>query len=49
VATNALPDEIEKIFSRTFCNNKYGTIGVTHEKDGVTKVVEVTTFRCDDV
>ncbi len=46
VTTNAVPDEIEKLFPETYCNNDYGTVGVVNEtEDERLKVVEVTPYR----
>ena len=42
LTTSAKPDEILKIFSRGFYNNRFGTVGVKID-DG--KIVEVTTYR----
>lgn len=58
VTTNATPEEIQKIFSNNFYENKFGTVGVItgSEVDPLTpssseasnlKVVEVTTYRID--
>lgn len=44
ITTNALPEEIEKIFPKTIpTGKKYGTITVIHDSDSY----EVTTFRSD--
>lgn len=47
--TNAKPEEIEELFTETYCNNDYGTVGVVNEdvEDGPTKVVEVTPYRTE--
>lgn len=47
ITTNAVPEEIQKLFPETFCNNDYGTVGVVNEntEDGRLKVVEVTPYR----
>ncbi|MBI2036196.1 hypothetical protein HYT17_00985 [Candidatus Microgenomates bacterium] len=41
-ATNATPDEIQKIFPGSFYENQFGTVGVATEKQGT---VEITTYR----
>lgn len=40
-ATNATPEEIQKIFPDSFYNNKFGTVGVKTNND----VFEITTYR----
>ena len=47
--TNAKPDDIIKIFSDTFYENVYGTVGVVNEgvSDETLKVVEVTPYRLE--
>ena len=49
IATNAQPDEIIKIFPKTFYENEYGTVGVVNEttSDETIKVVEVTPYRLE--
>jgi tRNA nucleotidyltransferase (CCA-adding enzyme) len=49
VTTNALPEEIERLFDHTFYENDYGTVGVVDEsvRDKTLEVVEVTTYRLD--
>ena len=53
ITTNAKPEEIQKIFSDSFYENKFGTVGVKIppnpplKKGGEIKVVEVTTFRAE--
>ncbi len=46
VTTDARPEEVQKIFPDSFCENDFGTVGV---KTGDEKfpVVEVTTFRTE--
>ncbi len=46
-ATNALPEEIMKIFSNSFYENDYGTVGVVNDNvsDETLKVVEITPYR----
>ena len=51
ITTNALPEDIQKLFPKTFYENDFGTVGVVNEPidgkeiDGTLKVVEVTPFR----
>ncbi len=47
VATNARPEEIQKLFSNTFYTNEFGTVGVVNEEavDLRLKVIEVTPYR----
>ena len=48
ITTNAKPEEIRKIFSKTFYQNKFLTVTVqTESKDACLKQVEVTTFRSE--
>jgi len=48
IATNALPEEIQKIFPDSFYENKFGTVGVkTNALDKSLEVVEITTFRAE--
>lgn len=49
VATNAKPDEIEKIFPKSFADNKFGTVTVlTGSKHDSLKEVEITPFRIEE-
>ncbi len=47
IATDAIPLQIAALFSETYCNNDYGTVGVVNESatDERLKVVEVTPYR----
>lgn len=47
--TNAKPEEIIKVFPKTFYENVYGTVGVVNEntKDETLKVVEITPYRLE--
>jgi len=47
--TNAVPEEIAKLFTKTFYENTYGTVGVVNEstEDETLKVVEVTPYRLE--
>ena len=49
VTTKARPDEIVALFSKTFYENDYGTVGVVNEdtKDESLKIVEVTPYRLE--
>ncbi len=49
VTTNAKPEEIIKLFSNTFYENDYGTVGVVSENpvDESLKVIEVTPYRLE--
>jgi len=49
LTTNAKPEEIQALFSDTYCNNDYGTVGVVNEEveDLKLKVVEVTPYRSE--
>ena len=46
ITTNATPENIQPLFTETFYENEYGTVGVVSETDNPTlKVVEVTPYR----
>lgn len=49
ITTNAHPTEIQTLFTETYCNNEYGTVGVVNEdtEDVRLKVVEVTPYRSE--
>ncbi|MDI6821131.1 MAG: CCA tRNA nucleotidyltransferase [Patescibacteria group bacterium] len=58
IATNAIPEEIQKLFSTfagatpdkpaTVYENQFGTVGVkTESEDSTLKVIEVTTYRIE--
>jgi len=49
ITTNAHPDQIQSLFTETYCNNDYGTVGVVNEEteDVRVKVVEVTPYRSE--
>ena len=48
VATNARPNEIQKLFPKNFYNNNFGTVTVlTGSKTPALKNIEVTTYRID--
>ena len=48
-ATNAKPEEIIKLFPKTFYENEFGTVGVVNEEtsDETLRVVEVTPYRIE--
>jgi len=49
IATNAKPEEIEKIFPKSFADNKFGTVTVlTSSKEKKLKEVEITPFRTEE-
>ncbi|OGG46728.1 hypothetical protein A2841_03445 [Candidatus Kaiserbacteria bacterium RIFCSPHIGHO2_01_FULL_48_10] len=46
ITTNATPEQIQPLFTETFYENAYGTVGVVTETDNPSvKVVEVTPYR----
>ncbi len=46
--TNALPDQIQALFSESFYENDYGTVGVkTSSKDPRLAIVEITPYRTE--
>lgn len=48
ITTNAHPEQIETLFTETYCNNDFGTVGVvTEAEDPRLKVVEVTPYRSE--
>src|SRR5271154_2593212 len=48
VATNAKPQQIQKLFEDTVYENDFGTVGVkTESEDPKLKVIEVTTYRIE--
>lgn len=48
IATNAKPEEIQKIFPDSVYENQFGTVGVkTDSQNPALKIVEVTTFRLE--
>lgn len=49
IATNAKPEEISKIFPKSFCDNNFGTVTVlTKSKVPVLKAIEITPYRIDE-
>lgn len=48
ITTNAKPEEIQKLFSDSFYENEYGTVGVvTQSENPRLKVIEVTPYRTE--
>ena len=49
ITTNAKPEDVIKIFPKTFYENTYGTVGVVNENttDEVVKVIEITPYRLE--
>lgn len=48
ITTNAIPEEIQRIFPDSYYNNAFGTVGVKRETDRETlKVIEVTPYRTE--
>jgi len=48
VTTNATPEQIQGLFTETFYENDYGTVGVVTESENLKlKVIEVTPYRVE--
>jgi tRNA nucleotidyltransferase (CCA-adding enzyme) len=49
ITTNATPEEIISLFTDTFYENNYGTVGIVNEetKDETLKIIEVTPYRLE--
>ncbi|MBI4991841.1 MAG: CCA tRNA nucleotidyltransferase [Candidatus Harrisonbacteria bacterium] len=48
VATNAKPEELQKLFPESVYENQFGTVGVkTGSEDSALKIVEITTYRLE--
>lgn len=45
--TNAPPQEIIKLFSKTFYDNKFGTVGIPLTINGNPEIYEITTYRTE--
>ncbi len=46
ITTNAVPEQIQKVFENTFYENDFGTVGVvTDSEDPRLKVIEITPYR----
>ncbi len=49
ITTNAKPEEIRKIFPKSFYENKFGTVTAqTNSKDKTLSEIEMTTYRIDE-
>jgi len=49
ITTNAKPEEIRKVFPKSFYENKFGTVTVqTGSKDKTLVEIEITTYRIDE-
>jgi poly(A) polymerase/tRNA nucleotidyltransferase (CCA-adding enzyme) len=50
IATNATPEEIQKVFPESVYENNFGTVGVkTGSGEETLKILEITTFRSESV
>ncbi len=48
IATDARPEEVQKLFPESVYENNFGTVGVkTEAKDERLKIIEITTFRSE--
>ncbi len=48
ITTNAKPEEIQKIFRKSFYQNIFGTVSViTNSKDETLKIIEITPYRLE--
>lgn len=48
ITTNAIPEEIQKVFPDSFYENDFGTVGVkTGSEDSAIKIVEITPYRIE--
>jgi len=49
ITTNATPEKIQSLFTHTFYENTFGTVGIVNEEteDVTLKTVEVTTYRLE--
>lgn len=48
ITTNASPEEIQPLYTETFYENQYGTVGVvTDSDDARLKVIEITPYRTE--
>lgn len=47
MTTNAVPEQLLKVFPQGFYDNKFGTVGLPIEISGQKAVVEITTFRME--
>lgn len=44
-ATNAKPEEIQKLFKNSFYNNKFGTVGIPIDDE---TIIQITTYRSEE-
>lgn len=51
ITTNAKPEDIASLFTKTFYENDYGTVGIVNENtdDETLKIVEVTPYRIEGI
>lgn len=50
ITTDAKPEQIQELFTETFYENEYGTVGVVSEtNDETVKVVEITPYRTEGI
>ena len=49
IATNATPEEIQELFTKTVYENSFGTVAIVHEdcEDETLKIVEITPYRLE--
>ncbi len=48
IATNAKPEEVQKLFPESVYENDFGTVGVkTESEDARVKIIEITTYRIE--
>jgi tRNA nucleotidyltransferase (CCA-adding enzyme) len=48
IATNAKPEEIQKIFPESVYENQFGTVGVkTESEEAALKIIEITSYRIE--
>jgi len=51
ITTNAIPDQMIPLFTKTFYENTFGTVGVVQEgvSDETLKIIEITPYRIESV
>lgn len=49
IATNATPEQVQAVFDESFYENDFGTVGIPYEFEGENRVVEITTYRTQEV
>jgi len=49
ITTNAIPEEIIPLFTKTFYENNFGTVGIVNEetKDETLRIIEITPYRIE--